>query len=55
MKEVFKCRDWRMRDELKNGQKLKLGDAHAPQEIFKRYKCQSLGMPPRHPVFIGEN
>jgi hypothetical protein len=37
-------------DELKNGQKLKLGDAHAPQEISKRYKHQSLGMPPRHPL-----
>jgi hypothetical protein len=42
-------------DEVKNGQKLKLGDAHAPQEIFKRYKRQSLGMPPRHPFFIGKN
>jgi hypothetical protein len=41
---------------LKNGQKLKLGDAHAlPQEISKKYKCQSLGMPPRHPFFIGKN
>jgi hypothetical protein len=42
-------------DELNNGQKLKLGDAHAPQEILKRYKRQSLGMPPRHPFFIGKN
>jgi hypothetical protein len=42
-------------DELKNGQKIKLGDAHAPQEISKRYKRQSLGMPPRHPFFIGKN
>jgi hypothetical protein len=40
---------------LKNGQKLKLGDAHAPQEISKRYKRQSLGMPLRHPLFIGKN
>jgi hypothetical protein len=40
---------------MKNGQKLKLGDAHASQEIFKRYKRQSLGMPPRHPFFIGKN
>jgi hypothetical protein len=41
---------------LKNGQKLKLGDAHAsPQEIFKKYKRQSLGMPPRHLFFIGKN
>jgi hypothetical protein len=46
--------EWR--DELKNGQKLKLGDAHAsPQEISKKYKHQSLGMPPRHPFFIGKN
>jgi hypothetical protein len=43
-------------DELKNGQKLKVGDAHAPpQEISKKYKHQSLGMPPRHPFFIGKN
>jgi hypothetical protein len=43
-------------DELKNVQKLKLGDAHAsPQEISKKYKHQSLGMPPRHPFFIGKN
>jgi hypothetical protein len=42
-------------DELKNGQKLKSGDAHAsPQEISKKYKHQSLGMPPRHPFFIGK-
>jgi hypothetical protein len=35
---------------MKNGQKLKLGDAHAsPQQISKKYKRQSLGMPPRHP------
>jgi hypothetical protein len=41
---------------LKNGQKLKLGDAYAsPQEISKKYKRQSLGMPPRHPFFIGKN
>jgi hypothetical protein len=41
---------------MKNGQKIKLGDAHAsPQEISKKYKCQSLGMPPRHPFFIGKN
>jgi hypothetical protein len=36
---------------MKNGQKLKLGDAHAsPQEISKKYKRQSLGMPLRHPL-----
>jgi hypothetical protein len=40
---------------LNNGQKLKLRDAHAPQEISKRYRRQSLGMPPRHPFFIGKN
>jgi hypothetical protein len=34
---------------MKYGQKLKLGDAHV------RYKRQSLGMPPRHPFFIGKN
>jgi hypothetical protein len=41
---------------MKNGQNLKLGDAHAsPQEISKRYKHQSLGMPLRHPFFIDKN
>jgi hypothetical protein len=40
---------------VKNGQNLKLGDAHAPQEISKRYKGQILGMPLRHPLFIGKN
>jgi hypothetical protein len=40
---------------MKNGQKLKLGDAHAPQEISKRYKRQSLGMPRGTPFFIGKN
>jgi hypothetical protein len=42
-------------DEVKNGQKLKLGDTHAPQEISNRYKHQSLGMPPGHPFFIDKN
>jgi hypothetical protein len=27
----------------------------SPQEISKRYKRQSLGMPPRHPFFIAKN
>jgi hypothetical protein len=41
---------------MKNGKNIKLGDAHAsPQEISKKYKRQSLGMPPRHPFFIGKN
>jgi hypothetical protein len=41
---------------LKNGQKLNPGDAHvSPQEISKKYKRQSLGMPLRHPFFIGKN
>src|SRR3954467_734416 len=36
---------------MKDGQKLKLGDATpvSPQEISKRYKCQSLGMPKASP------
>jgi hypothetical protein len=40
---------------MKNGQKLKLGDAHAPQKISKKYKHQSLGMPRGTPFFIGKN
>src|SRR3954469_8915243 len=36
---------------MKNGQNLKLGDATpvSPQEISKRYKRQSLGMPKASP------
>src|SRR3954471_13963245 len=38
-------------NEMKNGQKLKLGDATpvSPQEISKRYKRQILGMPKASP------
>jgi hypothetical protein len=36
-------------DEMKKGQKLKLGDAHTPQEISKKYKHQSLGCPEAPP------
>jgi hypothetical protein len=32
-----------------------LGMPMSPQEISKRYKRQSLGMPPRHPFSIGKN
>jgi hypothetical protein len=32
-----------------------LGMPMSPQEISKKYKRQSLGMPPRHPFFIGKN
>jgi hypothetical protein len=32
-----------------------LGMPMSPQEISKKYKGQSLGMPPRHPFFIGKN
>jgi hypothetical protein len=34
---------------------LSLGMPMSPQEISKRYKHQILGMPPRHPFFIGKN
>jgi hypothetical protein len=32
-----------------------LGMPIQQQEISKKYKHQSLGMPPRHPFFIGKN
>jgi hypothetical protein len=32
-----------------------MGMPMSPQEISNRYKSQSLGMPPRHPFFIGKN
>jgi hypothetical protein len=34
---------------MKNGQKLKLGDAPAHQDISKKYKRQSLGIPKASP------
>jgi hypothetical protein len=34
---------------MKDGQKLRLGDAMSPQEISKKYKRQSLGMPKAPP------
>ena len=39
-----------MSNEMKDGLKLKLGMPHvSPQEISKRYKRQSLGMPKASP------
>ena len=40
-----------MSNEMKDGLKIKLGDATlvSPQEISKRYKRQSLGMPKASP------
>jgi hypothetical protein len=35
---------------VKNGQKLKLGDAHAPQEISESYKRSKLGDAPDAPL-----
>jgi hypothetical protein len=32
-----------------------LGIPMSPQEISKKYKRQSLGMPLRHPFFVGKN
>jgi hypothetical protein len=32
-----------------------LGMPMSPQKISKKYKRQSLGMPPMHPFFIGKN
>jgi hypothetical protein len=32
-----------------------LGSHASPQEMSKKYKRQSLGMPPMHPFFIGKN
>jgi hypothetical protein len=42
-------------DEMKYGQKLKLGDAHVTPRNIQEVQVQSLGMPPRHPFFIGKN
>jgi hypothetical protein len=40
---------------MKNGQKLKLGDAHAPPINIQEVQASKLGMPLRHPFFIGKN
>jgi hypothetical protein len=46
---------WEWWDEMKNGQKIKLGMPMSSQEISKRYKRQSLGMPQVIPFFINKN
>jgi hypothetical protein len=40
---------------MKNGQKLKLGDAHVTPRKIQEVQASKLGMPPRHPFFIGKN
>jgi hypothetical protein len=40
---------------LKNGQKLKLGDAHVTPRNIQEVQASKLAMPPRHPFFIGKN
>jgi hypothetical protein len=40
---------------LKNGQKFKLGDAHVTPRNIQEVQALKLGMPPRHPFFIGKN
>jgi hypothetical protein len=55
MKEVFKCRDRRMMRWVEEWTKARSWGCPAPQEISKKYKRQSLGMPPRHPFFISKN
>jgi hypothetical protein len=57
MKEVFKCRERRVMrlDEMKYGQKLKLGDAHVTPRNVQEVQASKLGDAPRHPFFIGKN
>src|SRR4051794_11394636 len=50
MKEVFKCRERRVM-RLKNGQKLKLGDAHVTPRIYSRSTSIKAWGCPRHPLF----
>jgi hypothetical protein len=40
---------------MKNGQKLKLGDAHVTPRNIQEVQALNLGMPQRHPFFIGKN
>jgi hypothetical protein len=40
---------------MKYGQKLILGDAHVTPRNIQEVQASNLGMPPRHPFFIGKN
>jgi hypothetical protein len=40
---------------MKNGQKLKLGDAHVTPRNIQEVQASKLGDAPRHPFFIGKN
>jgi hypothetical protein len=42
-------------DELKYGQKLKLGDAHVTPRNIEEVQVSKLGDAPRHPFFINKN
>jgi hypothetical protein len=42
-------------DEMKYGQKLKLGDAHFTPRNIQEVQASKLGDAPRHPFFIGKN
>jgi hypothetical protein len=40
---------------MKYRQKIKLGDAHVTPRNIQEVQALKLGMPPRHPFFIGKN
>jgi hypothetical protein len=40
---------------MKNGQKLKLGDAHVTPRNIQEVQASKLGDAPRHPFFIDKN
>jgi hypothetical protein len=40
---------------MKNGQKLKLGDAHVTPRNIQEIQASKLGDAPRHPFFISKN
>jgi hypothetical protein len=40
---------------MKNGQKLKLGDAHVTPRNIQEVQALKLGDAPRHPFFINKN
>jgi hypothetical protein len=42
-------------DEMKYGQKLKLGDAHVTPRNIQEVQASRLGDAPRHPFFINKN
>jgi hypothetical protein len=55
MKEVFKCRERKIICEMKDGQKLNLGDAHVTLRNIQEVQVSNLGDAQGSPFFINKN